>query len=211
MRVAWSRSRITAVSRSRSRNPTTGFSASATRSRAVSTDTTSTSSTAPSVELVAEGRGGPGQPDHLPRPQRLHDHRATVGHVDLDGDTALGDEVRDVSRAPFTEEQHAGAESGGICVLGHQRDGRGGKAGQERWLEEGYAPPRSLDVQRTVSGTDGGRLLGDVDADRSTQAMQRPQPTQPDVSNWSHQVDSLWVSHCRYRDEVVGRMGPPCR
>ena len=29
------------------------------------------------------------------------------------------------------------------------------------------------------------------------QATQRPQPTQPDVPNWSHQVANLWVSHWR--------------
>ena len=27
--------------------------------------------------------------------------------------------------------------------------------------------------------------------------MQRPQPTQPELSNWSCQVPSLWVSHWR--------------
>jgi hypothetical protein len=27
--------------------------------------------------------------------------------------------------------------------------------------------------------------------------MQRPQPTQPEVPNWSHQVESLWVIHWR--------------
>ena len=29
------------------------------------------------------------------------------------------------------------------------------------------------------------------------QVMQRPQPTQPDVPNWSTQVASLWVIHWR--------------
>ena len=29
------------------------------------------------------------------------------------------------------------------------------------------------------------------------QVMQRPQPTQPEVPNWSCQVPSLWVIHCR--------------
>ncbi len=29
--------------------------------------------------------------------------------------------------------------------------------------------------------------------------MHRPQPTQPELPNWSCQVPSLWVSHCRYR------------
>jgi len=41
--------------------------------------------------------------------------------------------------------------------------------------------------------------------------MHRPHPTQPDVSNWSHQVDNLWVIHWRYRDEVDARTAPPCR
>jgi hypothetical protein len=29
------------------------------------------------------------------------------------------------------------------------------------------------------------------------QAMHRPHPMQPEVPNWSHQVESLWVSHWR--------------
>ena len=29
------------------------------------------------------------------------------------------------------------------------------------------------------------------------QVMQRPQPTQPEVPNWSIQLASLWVIHCR--------------
>ena len=29
------------------------------------------------------------------------------------------------------------------------------------------------------------------------QVMQRPQPTQPNVPNWSTQVANLWVSHWR--------------
>ena len=29
------------------------------------------------------------------------------------------------------------------------------------------------------------------------QAMQRPHPTHPLDPNWSHQVENLWVSHCR--------------
>ena len=29
------------------------------------------------------------------------------------------------------------------------------------------------------------------------QATQRPQPTQPELPNWSHHVPNLWVSHWR--------------
>src|SRR3990170_748589 len=42
------------------------------------------------------------------------------------------------------------------------------------------------------------------------QVMHRPQPTQPDVPNWSIQVASLCVSHWRYREAAEARMLPPC-
>ena len=41
------------------------------------------------------------------------------------------------------------------------------------------------------------------------QAMQRPQPTQPELPNWSYHVPNLWVSHWRYRERPDGRMLPP--
>ena len=50
----------------------------------------------------------------------------------------------------------------------------------------------------------GERVLAAIAASSSRtsmptghQAMQRPQPMQPDVPNWSHHVANLWVSHCR--------------
>src|SRR5271169_3051019 len=39
--------------------------------------------------------------------------------------------------------------------------------------------------------------------------MQRPHPTQPEVPNWSIQVASLCVIHCRYRDLAEARTLPP--
>ena len=41
------------------------------------------------------------------------------------------------------------------------------------------------------------------------QVMQRPQPTQPELPNWSIQEASLWVIHCRYRDLAELRTLPP--
>ena len=37
--------------------------------------------------------------------------------------------------------------------------------------------------------------------------MHRPQPTQPEDPNWSYQLASLWVIHCRYRALVEVRTG----
>ena len=39
--------------------------------------------------------------------------------------------------------------------------------------------------------------------------MQRPQPTHPDVPNWSIHEANLWVSHCRYRPSPLVRTSPP--
>jgi hypothetical protein len=39
--------------------------------------------------------------------------------------------------------------------------------------------------------------------------MHRPQPTHPEVPNWSYHVASLWVIHWRYLDFVDGRTLPP--
>ena len=41
------------------------------------------------------------------------------------------------------------------------------------------------------------------------QVMHRPQPTQPEVPNWSIQVASLCVIHWRYRPLVEERTLPP--
>ena len=41
--------------------------------------------------------------------------------------------------------------------------------------------------------------------------MQRPQPTHPEVPNWSTHEASLWVAHWRYRADTDERTLPPCR
>src|ERR1035441_10803022 len=41
--------------------------------------------------------------------------------------------------------------------------------------------------------------------------IQRPQPTHPEVPNWSTHEASLWVAHWRYRDGTDERTLPPCR
>jgi hypothetical protein len=41
------------------------------------------------------------------------------------------------------------------------------------------------------------------------QVTQRPQPTHPDVPNWSIQAASLWVIHWRYLALAEARMLPP--
>ena len=50
-----------------------------------------------------------------------------------------------------------------------------------------------------TSGTAGAIALSSSRTSMPTghQVMQRPQPTQPELPNWSHQVANLWVSHCR--------------
>ena len=75
----------------------------------------------------------------------------------------------------------------------------GGKPARNAWPERrwraasltGRPPRRAPSVARMAAASSV------MSMPTGHQAMHRPQPTQPDVSNWSHQVDSLWVSHCR--------------
>ena len=56
----------------------------------------------------------------------------------------------------------------------------------------------------TATGWTTGGIGGAIAASSSRtsirtghQVMQRPQPTQPELPNWSHQLENLWVSHWR--------------
>src|SRR5271166_4732857 len=76
------------------------------------------------------------------------------------------------------------------------------------------APPIfAQDPPRRSSSTDWVALMAAASSVMSMptghQVMQRPQPTQPDVPNWSIQFASLWVIHCRYREAVAFRTLPP--
>jgi hypothetical protein len=62
----------------------------------------------------------------------------------------------------------------------------------------------SILVVGRVKARAGAPSLARIAADSSVMSiptghhvMHRPQPTHPDVPNWSHHVESLWVIHCR--------------
>ena len=55
-----------------------------------------------------------------------------------------------------------------------------------------HAAPRSPPVVARMARTSSVMSMP-----TGHQVMQRPQPTQPEVPNWSIQVASLWVIHWR--------------
>ncbi len=63
----------------------------------------------------------------------------------------------------------------------------------------GVAATGSTRVNSGTSGTAGAIAFSSSRTSMPTghQVMQRPQPTQPELPNWSHQVANLWVSHWR--------------
>ncbi|MCU0477990.1 MAG: hypothetical protein MUE92_04495 [Chloroflexi bacterium] len=63
----------------------------------------------------------------------------------------------------------------------------------------GVAATGSTTGASGMSGTAGAIALSSSRTSIPTghQVMQRPQPTQPELPNWSHHVPNLWVSHCR--------------
>ena len=63
----------------------------------------------------------------------------------------------------------------------------------------GVAATGSTSCVSGTSGTAGAIALSSSRTSMPTghQVMQRPQPTQPELPNWSHHVANLWVSHWR--------------
>ena len=73
------------------------------------------------------------------------------------------------------------------------------QAGEERMRQDdafkSFHGRASLVCRRR--GPDRGGLFGVMSMPTGHQVMQRPQPTQPEVPNWSIQLASLCVIHCR--------------
>ncbi len=150
----------------------------------------------PGVEMRAVRREEPRPAEDLAVVNRLdHDLAARRDEVP-DGDRAVADDVEAVGGVALAEDRLALLEVDVAPAAGDERRG----------------PPPSC-RRRTASGR-GARqaavaaLFSSCSVFRAATSsvmsiptghhvMQRPQPTQPDVSNWSCHVPSLCVSHCR--------------
>ena len=120
--------------------------------------------------------------------------------MDLDRDVPRRHEVRDIRRAALSEQQLAGPEAHDLRPLGDELHGLGGEVRQEGMVRQQVAHRLVHETSTSATAPSLARMAAAssvMSMPTGHQAMQRPQPTQPDVSNWSHHVDSLWVSHWR--------------
>ena len=159
----------------------------------------------PGVELPPVGRDEPAPADRSARADGLDDDRAPVRSVDLDGHSAPAHQVEGVGGIALGEQELAGGEGHVAGAAGHLGHGVARQAGEQRVGGDQLGDCRR---HRPGPGTEGAdrtapslSRMAAASSVRSMptghQAMQRPHPTHPEVSNWSHQVDSLWVSHWR--------------
>ena len=112
--------------------------------------------------------------------------------MELERDAPAAKRPEDVRRLAFPEQGLAGLEA--------IRPGTAGKLVRKRVVEA----PKTRASRTTCVKRLASLVLPRIAAASSVmsmptghQAMQRPQPTQPLVPNWSCQVASLCVIHCR--------------
>ena len=130
--------------------------------------------------------------------QRLERERAALGHVGLERHVALADDVEGVRRLALAKQVVAGLEDAVRRAAGDQRQPLGGHPLEGRHLGQ------QRSIVRIVLAPASPRSVARIAAASSVmsiatghQVMQRPQPTQPEVPNWSIQLASLWVIHWR--------------
>ena len=128
---------------------------------------------------TATGKGGraSSSPTAAPGPDRLDDDRPPPGRVDLDGDPSPADKVEGVGRIALGQQQLAGAEGhvpGAARHLGRRHRRASPPAADAPATSSAIgvrhgASPGDVADDRTAPSLrpDGGRLLGEVDADRT--------------------------------------------
>src|SRR5665213_3938646 len=139
------------------------------------------------------------------RTDRLDDDRGAPGRVHVDRDESPTKEVEGVGALALAtkkitrRERHVARTTFNECDVLVVQSGREGVGSHE--LGDGgthVATPRTWTrVDNPMSDRAIAAASSVMSMPTGHQAMHRPHPTQPVVSNWSHQVESLWVIHWR--------------
>src|SRR6478672_8836212 len=163
----------------------------------------------PRVEVPAVRREQPGPSHELSGAVRGDDHRAAAGDVELEGDGPVAQQVEGVRFPPLLEEHLAGGKRGDLTAAGDPlqlliaqtlEDARFGEqpgdvALAHPWDSRPCPGPGPSPTTPSVARIAAASSVMSIATGH--QVMQRPQPTQPEVPNWSIHVESLWVIHWR--------------
>ena len=195
MRVAWSRSSITGEKRPSSSKPSAVVVvALAPQACAVECHRAHGVERA-CVEVPPVGREEPRPADDVTLVDGLDGDSAAARGEDLELHAPVSQEIEGVRLAALAEEVVARLEPGVLAAARDQLQLRRGQASKDRALRE-------LGVERlhACSSPAVARIAATssvMSMATGHQVMQRPQPTQPELPNWSCQVPSLCVSHWR--------------
>jgi hypothetical protein len=125
--------------------------------------------------------------------QRQQPLRAPPGHVGLERHAAAPEDVEGVGSAALAEDRLALVEVGDRGAPGQRRQ----VLGREVCEQAGVREQRLDRPDRHVGASLSAAASSVMSIPTGHQAMQRPQPTQPELPNWSCHVPSLCVSQCR--------------
>ena len=124
--------------------------------------------------------------------------------MDLNGDVTATNEVESVGEAAF-DTQHrpridgdeSGASRNQLSMLVVQPRDEG--VCTDQFFDRSHELLLVLESATDVAPSERAMVLASSVMSMPTghHAIQRPQPTHPEVSNWSHHDESLWVIHWR--------------
>ena len=197
--MAWSRSSSMDERRFSSSYPNAGSLSALARRHPVSTAIVATGPAARASNCHCSGGSSQLQPTTLPAPTVSMTSGEASRGANLDPHRAAAHEIEGVGRLALLQEELTGLEALEAGTTGDERRHVQREAPQQRVL--GHQLFDRTDHDGPTPGTRSACRIAAASSVRSMptghQAMQRPQPTHPEVPNWSHQVPSLWVSHWR--------------
>src|SRR5581483_2505236 len=147
------------------------------------------------VGVPSVGLEEPRPADRIARCARRHDDWRHSGRLDLDRDSALADDLEDSRGFAGVEQRGARLEVIEPAAARDLVEHRVGHARKDVRPQQQIAdgvhaePPEASCVNACASAV--------MSMPTGHHAMHLPQPVHPEVSNWSCQVESLSVIHCR--------------
>lgn len=141
----------------------------------------------------ADTKATPGCAQDFAGVEGLEGHDGSVAAGDLQRDATFTNQIEGVGVTALTEDMLAGFKADVFGAAGDQLPERPVEPGEERVFGDDapqaihqFTPSPPIAAASSVMSMPTGH-----------QVMHRPQPTQPDTSNWSIQPASLWVIHWR--------------
>jgi len=151
----------------------------------------------PGVVGPAVRRHQPGHADDLADTNSLKSDRAAPRRRHGKSNASMADEIEPVRGFAFAKEILAFFKAHILGAAADQLAELFAQAGEKPMLSNDALEPFYDRLLQRVALLRIARTSSVISMPTGHHVMQRPQPTQPEVPNWSNQVASLWVIHWR--------------